>query len=146
LSALVEAGALRHVGVMTADPIALRNAPRFYGRTVGLLGGSFNPAHAGHRHISVQAMQRLGLDAVWWLVSPQNPLKSAKDMAPQAVRLAKAGAVAAHPAIFATDIETQLGTQFTVDTLTQLQKYHPNVRFIFLMGADSLASFHRWKW
>jgi nicotinate-nucleotide adenylyltransferase len=130
---------------MIADPIVLRNAPRFYRQTVGLLGGSFNPAHAGHRHISVQAMQRLGLDAVWWLVSPQNPLKSAKDMASQAIRLRKAGEGAAHPAIFATDVETRLATQFTVDTLSQLQKYHPNVRFIFLMGADSLASFHRWK-
>jgi nicotinate-nucleotide adenylyltransferase len=130
---------------MSYDPVRLRSAPRFCGMTVGLLGGSFNPAHEGHRHISGQAMKRLGLDAVWWLVSPQNPLKSAKDMAPQASRLAKAGQVAAHPRIFATDVETLLGTQFTVDTLASLQKYHPNVRFIFLMGADSLASFHRWK-
>jgi nicotinate-nucleotide adenylyltransferase len=120
---------------MTADPILLRNAPRFRGRTVGLLGGSFNPAHAGHRHISLEAMKRLGLDAVWWLVSPQNPLKSTADMAPQALRLSAATQVAA----------TRLGTRFTIDTLRQLQKYHPNVRFIFLMGADSLASFHRWK-
>ncbi len=130
---------------MTADPILLRNAPRFRGQTVGLLGGSFNPAHAGHRHISLEAMKRLGLDAVWWLVSPQNPLKSTADMAPQAIRLSTASQVAAHRAIFATDIEARLGTQFTVDTLRQLKQYHPNVRFIFLMGADSLASFHRWK-
>jgi nicotinate-nucleotide adenylyltransferase len=127
------------------DPVAVRGHPRFAGRTVGLLGGSFNPAHAGHRHISLAAMRQLGLDAIWWLVSPQNPLKSAQDMAPQAVRLAKARAVAAHPAIFPTDIETQLGTRYTVETLAALQKYHPNVRFIWLMGGDSLASFHRWK-
>ncbi len=130
---------------MSADPVSLRNASRFRGRTVGLLGGSFNPAHGGHRHISVEAMKRLGLDAVWWLVSPQNPLKTAKDMAPQAVRLTHAAQIEAHPAIFTTDIETRLGTQFTADTLKALQKYHPNVRFIWLMGADSLSTFHRWK-
>ncbi len=130
---------------MAADPILLRNARRFRGATVGLLGGSFNPAHAGHRHISVEAMKRLGLDAIWWLVSPQNPLKSSKDMAPQAIRLATAAKAAGHWRIFATGVELQLGTRFTVDTLRQLQKYHPEVRFIFLMGADSLASFHRWK-
>jgi nicotinate-nucleotide adenylyltransferase len=128
-----------------SDPIALRNSPRFAGRTVGLLGGSFNPAHAGHRHISLEAMKRLGLDAVWWLVSPQNPLKPSQDMAPQAVRLAKAWAVARHPDIFPTAIELQLGTRYTVDTLAAAQQYHPNVRFIWLMGGDSLASFHRWK-
>ncbi len=127
------------------DPIALRRHPRFAGRTVGLLGGSFNPAHDGHLHISLEAMKALGLDAVWWLVSPQNPLKSSKDMAPQQARLTKARQVAAHPALFPTMIETRLGTQFTVDSLAALQKYHPNVRFIFLMGGDSLASFHRWK-
>jgi nicotinate-nucleotide adenylyltransferase len=130
---------------MAIDPVLLRHHPKFRGRTVGLLGGSFNPAHAGHLHISCEAMKRLGLDAVWWLVSPQNPLKSAKNMAPHMVRLARAHQVATHPAIYPTAVETRLGTQFTVDTLTVLQKYNPNVRFIFLMGADSLASFHRWK-
>jgi nicotinate-nucleotide adenylyltransferase len=131
--------------MMAADPIRLRNAPRFHGATVGLLGGSFNPAHEGHRHISLEAMKRLGLDAVWWLVSPQNPLKSAKDMAPQSVRLIKAAQIEAHPQIFATNVEAHFDTQYTVDTLARLQKHHPNVRFIFLMGADSLDSFHRWK-
>jgi nicotinate-nucleotide adenylyltransferase len=131
--------------LMGKDPIYVRNASRFRGCSVGLLGGSFNPAHGGHRHISIEAMKRLKLDAVWWLVSPQNPLKSKRDMAPQALRLQKANIVKAHPAIFATDIEAKFGTQFTIDSLRALQKFHPNIRFVFLMGADSIVHLHRWK-
>lgn len=130
---------------MTDDPVLVRGNPRFAGKRIGLLGGSFNPAHAGHRHISLEAMKQLDLDAVWWLVSPQNPLKSGQDMAPQAARLARAAEVEAHPAIFPTAIETRLGTRFTVDTLAALKAFHPRARFIWLMGADSLAGFHRWK-
>jgi nicotinate-nucleotide adenylyltransferase len=117
------------------------------GSTVGLLGGSFNPAHEGHRYISLQAMKRLGLDAVWWLVSPQNPLKAKQGMAPLAARLATARAVADHPQIFVTDIERELGTQYTLDTIHALQTRFPRARFVWLMGADNLLTFHKWhKW
>ncbi|MCB2099270.1 MAG: nicotinate-nucleotide adenylyltransferase [Rhodobacterales bacterium] len=113
--------------------------------SVGLLGGSFNPAHAGHRHISLLALDRLGLDAVWWLASPQNPLKDAGDMAPLARRLAGARAVAAHPRIRVTDVEARLGTRFTADTLAALQARYPATFFVWLMGADNLAQIPRWQ-
>jgi nicotinate-nucleotide adenylyltransferase len=114
------------------------------GFAVGLLGGSFNPAHAGHRRMSLAALERLGLDEVWWLVSPQNPLKPAAGMAPHAVRLASARRVARHPRIRPTGIEAELGTQLTIDTLQALTRRFPQVRFLWLMGADNLAQFHRW--
>lgn len=112
---------------------------------VGLLGGSFNPAHAGHRHISVEALRRLGLDQVWWLVSPQNPLKPRAGMAPLAERLATARLVARHPAIVPTAIEQDLGTRYTVDTLAALRRRFPLIRFAWLMGADNLVQIGRWK-
>ena len=114
---------------------------------VGLLGGSFNPAHDGHRHISVEALKRLGLDEVWWLVSPQNPLKAAAGMAPLAARLASARAMARHPRIRVTAIEAQLGTRYAVDTVTALQHRWPRTCFIWLAGADILPDLHRWhRW
>jgi nicotinate-nucleotide adenylyltransferase len=109
------------------------------------LGGSFNPAHDGHVHISREALKRLGLDALWWLVSPQNPLKPKAGMAPQAIRLAQAQAVARDPRIIPSSLETVLGTQFTIDTVRALRRLHPHAQFIWLMGADSLRDFHRWK-
>jgi nicotinate-nucleotide adenylyltransferase len=112
---------------------------------VGLLGGSFNPAHGGHRHISVTALKRLKLDAVWWLVSPQNPLKASAGMAPLSARLARAEQVAAHPRIHISAVETALGTRYTVDTVRALCRRFRQTRFIWLMGADNLAGFHRWK-
>jgi nicotinate-nucleotide adenylyltransferase len=130
---------------MPIGPITLYGSPNWRGRRIGLLGGSFNPAHAGHRHISLTALKRLKLDAVWWLVSPQNPLKSARDMAPQRIRLKQAALVEAHPRIIATDIESVLGTRFTVDTVTLLMRRFRGTQFIWLMGADNLAGFHRWK-
>ena len=114
-------------------------------RRIGLLGGSFNPAHAGHRHISVEALRRLGLDEIWWLVSPQNPLKPAAGMAPLAVRLASARCAARHPRIRPTAIEAQLGTRYAVDTVGALQHRYPQARFIWLAGADILAELHRWR-
>ena len=112
----------------------------------GLLGGSFNPAHRGHRAISLFSIDALGLDELWWLVSPGNPLKAgAGDMAPLPVRLASAHAMARHAPIRATAIEGQLGTRYTVDTLRALIRRYPNRRFIWLMGADNLGQFHRWK-
>jgi nicotinate-nucleotide adenylyltransferase len=114
-------------------------------RVIGLLGGSFNPAHEGHLHISLQALHKLGLDAVWWVVSPGNPLKEKTSLAPYAKRLASAKQQATHPAIAVTDIEAKLGTRYTVDTLRALHRRHPGARFVWLMGADNLAQFHRWK-
>ncbi|TPG41162.1 nicotinate-nucleotide adenylyltransferase [Sphingomonas koreensis] len=113
-------------------------------RRIGLLGGSFNPAHSGHRAISLAAIAALGLDEVWWLVSPGNPLKEAKGMAAIAVRMASARAMARRARIRPSDIETRLGTRYTVDTIAALQRRYPNKRFIWLMGGDNLAQFHRW--
>lgn len=115
------------------------------GLAIGLLGGSFNPAHEGHRHVSEVALKRLGLDYVWWLVSPQNPLKPVAGMAPLARRLATAQAFAGHPRIAVMDIERTLATRFTADTLGELQRRFPAVHFVWLMGSDNLAGFHRWK-
>lgn len=115
------------------------------GRKIGLLGGSFNPAHAGHRHISLYALKYLKLDAVWWMVSPQNPLKSSSDTAPLAERLAGAASVADHPRIYVTDIESRLNTRYTIDTLRALKARFAATSFVWLMGSDNLHQFHRWK-
>jgi len=114
-------------------------------RAIGLLGGSFNPAHEGHRHISLTAMKRLGLDEVWWLVSPQNPLKPVKGMAPFAKRLAGARAAARHFRIKVTDIESRLASTYTAETLTRLARRLPRLKFVWLMGADNLGQIDRWK-
>lgn len=126
-------------------PIARTRLEPIRGPRIGLLGGSFNPPHQGHRHISLMALRVLRLDCVWWLVTPQNPLKSASDNAPFEKRLAQAQTVADHPRILVTDIEARLGTRFTVDTLKRLKKRHPGTRFVWLMGADNLAGFNRWR-
>jgi nicotinate-nucleotide adenylyltransferase len=114
-------------------------------RRIGLLGGSFNPAHSGHRAISLAAIAALGLDEVWWLVSPGNPLKEKAGMAPLAVRMASARAMTRRARIRPSDIETRLGTVYTVETIGALQRRYPNHRFIWLMGGDNLAQFHRWR-
>jgi nicotinate-nucleotide adenylyltransferase len=116
-----------------------------WGARIGLLGGSFNPAHEGHRHLSLVALRRAKLDMVWWLVSPQNPLKGATDMAPLEKRLQKAREVGAHPDIEVTAIETELRTRYTVDTIAALRKRFPNAHFVWLMGGDNLAQFHLWR-
>jgi len=113
------------------------------GLRIGLLGGSFDPAHGGHLYVSRIALKALKLDYVWWLVSPGNPLKSAPDAL--AVRLARARNAARDGRIFATDIEARLGTRFTVDSVTALQKRFPQVHFIWLMGSDNLEQFSRWR-
>ena len=119
------------------------------GMAVGLFGGSFNPAHDGHAHVAETAMRRLGLDRVIWLVSPQNPLKDARDSAPLAERMASArtaaAMAAAGPSMVVSDFETRVGTQWTVDTLRALTARHPGVRFVWLMGSDNLAGFHKWR-
>lgn len=113
---------------------------------IGLLGGSFNPAHAGHRRISLEAMRVLGLDEVWWLVSPGNPLKEgAKDMAPYAARMAAAEWMASRSRIRVSDFEQRSGTRFTADTVRLLKRLHPEHRFIWLLGSDNLPNFHFWR-
>jgi nicotinate-nucleotide adenylyltransferase len=111
----------------------------------GLLGGSFNPAHGGHRRVTLFAREALGLDEVWWLVSPGNVLKPVAGMAPLPARLASAQRQARRAPIKATAIERELGTRYTVDTLRALKRRYPKRRFVWLMGADNLAQFHRWK-
>jgi nicotinate-nucleotide adenylyltransferase len=114
-------------------------------KRIGLLGGSFNPAHRGHRRISLAAMAALGLDEIWWLVSPGNPLKSAKGMAPFEARLQSARELARGTRIKVSDFEATAGTRFTVDTIRALRRRYPDVRFIWLMGADTVAQFHHWR-
>jgi nicotinate-nucleotide adenylyltransferase len=119
-------------------PIATR------GMVIGLLGGSFDPAHAGHVHITREAMKRMRLDRVWWLVSPGNPLK-ARQPAPMAVRMAHAKTVMRDPRVVVTGLEAALGTRATADTIDRLQAMYPGVRFVWLMGADNLVGFHHWE-
>lgn len=114
-------------------------------RRVGLLGGSFNPAHAGHRHISLEALKRLDLDEIWWLVAPQNPLKPARGMAPFQKRLEAAAKLAADRRIRVLNLEAQLGTLYTADTLDALRRRFPRTRFVWLMGADNLAQIRHWR-
>ena len=113
--------------------------------TTGLLGGSFNPAHNGHRDISLFTIEALGLDELWWLVSPGNPLKSKTDMAPLPARLASAQKVTRRSTIRATAIEQQFGTRYTVDTLQKLIRRYPKRQFIWIMGADNVTNFTRWR-
>lgn len=110
-----------------------------------MLGGSFNPAHDGHVHVSLEALKRLGLDEVWWLVAPQNPLKSASGMAPFASRLQQARAVARDRRIRVLDLEARLGTFYTADTIAALQTLFPRQHFVWLMGADNLAQIRHWR-
>jgi nicotinate-nucleotide adenylyltransferase len=113
---------------------------------IGLLGGSFNPAHSGHRRISLFAMRALALDEIWWLVSPGNPLKEgAKDMASFEARLAHATWIARRSPIIVSDFEQREGTRYTIDTVRQLKRRHPNDRFIWLLGSDTLPNFHKWR-
>ena len=114
------------------------------GQVVGLLGGSFDPAHEGHAHISREALKRFGLDQVWWLVSPGNPLK-AHGPAPLTQRMARAREVMQHPRIKITDFEARAGTRYTAETLRALMQAYPGVRFVWLMGADNLHEFDRWQ-
>ncbi|MFC1674105.1 nicotinate-nucleotide adenylyltransferase [Pseudomonadota bacterium] len=115
-------------------------------KRIGLLGGSFNPAHEGHVHISQQSLERLGLDELWWLVSPQNPLKPAAGMASLKDRLAGAGEVAkCDPRIRVTDVESRLGTRYTVDTLAALKSKYPDAAFVWIIGADNLRQMPKWK-
>jgi nicotinate-nucleotide adenylyltransferase len=114
-------------------------------KRIGLLGGSFNPAHRGHRRMSLAARRALGLDEVWWLVSPGNPLKPKEGMAPYDARLASAREMAKRAPIVASDFEAKAGTRYTVDTIAAIAKAYPHHHFIWLMGEDTVAQFHQWK-
>ncbi|HEX4178320.1 MAG TPA: nicotinate (nicotinamide) nucleotide adenylyltransferase [Rhizomicrobium sp.] len=113
---------------------------------IGLLGGSFNPAHSGHLYVSETALRRLKLDSVWWLVSPGNPLKGQAGMAPFAARLKGARTLAGHhPRIHVSGLEQLLGTRYTIDTVSALERRFRHVQFVWLMGSDNLAQFSRWR-
>jgi len=115
------------------------------GMRVGLYGGSFNPAHDGHAHVAETALKRLGLHRVIWLVSPQNPLKSNRETATLADRMKGARAMARGPQMIISDAETRLGSQYTLDIIRILKRRFPGVHFVWIMGADSLLTFHRWR-
>ena len=129
------------------SPPHIASGKLWRGLRIGLLGGSFNPAHDGHRHISLMALRHLGLDQVWWLVSPQNPLKPSHGMASMESRIEQAKRIARHPRIMVTDLEQQLGTQYTSDTLPALKSAFHGTDFVWLMGADNLSQIRYWdRW
>lgn len=130
---------IRFGSIKARTPIAMP------GERIGLLGGSFNPPHEGHRRISQMALKRLGLSRVWWLVTPGNPLKRQGDLAPLATRMAACRRVANDARILPTAFEQHLPTTYTAATLAFLRQRHPLTRFVWIMGADNLATFHRWR-
>ena len=112
---------------------------------IGLFGGSFNPAHSGHAHVAETARKALGLHKVWWLVTPQNPLKPKHETAPLAERIAGARRFARGRTMVVTDIETRWGVQFSIDLIERLKRRYPRVRFVWVVGSDNLDNFHRWR-
>ncbi len=138
---------------MSSPPSRFRLAPTGLARLplatpgmrIGLYGGSFNPAHAGHRHVSLMALKRLRLDRIWWIVTPGNPLKDTGELASTDMRMAQARDIADDPRIDVTAFEREIGARYTVDTLAYLKRRFPGVRFVWVMGADNLAGFDRWR-
>lgn len=123
----------------------VRLPPAKPGMRIGLYGGSFNPAHAGHRHVSLMALKRLRLDRLWWIVTPGNPLKDTGELASTSMRMAQAKEMAEDPRIDVTAFEEEIGARYTIDTLAYLKRRFPGVHFVWVMGADNLAGFHRWR-
>jgi nicotinate-nucleotide adenylyltransferase len=115
------------------------------GLRIGLYGGSFNPPHAGHLHVTLLAMRRLKLDRVWWIVTPGNPLKELSGLAPLPERMAAARTLARHPRIAVTGFEAEIGARYTLDTLEYVAARAAAARFVWIMGADNLAQFSRWR-
>ena len=124
--------------------MSARSASLLRGQTIGLLGGSFDPPHRGHVNITLEALKRFGLDQVWWLVSPGNPLKAEGPATPER-RMAAARAIMDHPRVTVSDFEAQAGTRYTAQTLRALMQRYPKTKFVWLMGADNLAQFHLWQ-
>ena len=136
---------------MTSNPGSSRIyrgvPPHGAGQKIGLFGGSFDPAHEGHRRVSLEALRRLQLDQLWWVVTPGNPLKDTHALPPLDQRVHEAAAAAAHPRIVVTGMEAELKTHFTADLIRALTKKAPATRFVWIMGSDNLAQFHRWdRW
>jgi nicotinate-nucleotide adenylyltransferase len=119
--------------------------PHAPGQKIGLLGGSFDPPHEGHRAASLLALKRLGLDRVWWLVSPGNPLKDTRYLTPHDLRAVAAQRFVRHPRIAVTNLEAHIGTRYTYDTIAYLKRRMPTCHFVWLMGADNFIHFHHWK-
>lgn len=128
--------------------MAVTLPPHVPGQRIGLFGGSFNPPHEGHLLVAETALRRLKLDRVWWLVTPGNPLKETAGLPSQEERMAACRRLIGHdPRIIVTGIEAGIGTRYTQETIAFLKNRAPGVRFVWLMGSDNLASFHRWqKW
>ncbi len=126
-------------------PVPARLPAHAAGMRIGLFGGTFNPPHEGHRMVSLTAMKRLKLDQVWWIVTPGNPLKENSGLPSLEARMDAANRLAAHPRIKITGFESEIGTRYTYDTILYLRRRCPGVKFVWLMGADNLAGFHRWQ-
>lgn len=129
----------------TFDADWLRLPPGSPGQKIGLFGGSFNPPHSGHRHVALTALKRLSLDAVWWLVTPGNPLKTHTDLAPLGARVAICAAIANHPRMRITAYEARIGTAYSAETIADITTRRQGVDFVWIMGADNLKNFHNWQ-
>lgn len=115
------------------------------GMRIGLFGGTFNPAHEGHAHVAETALKLLDLHKVWWLVTPQNPLKSPRGARPLEARMLSAAAIARGPSMLVSDLESRWGLAYTAETIAALRARFPGVSFVWIMGADNLARFHHWR-
>ena len=139
---------LPHPGLFSHEAAgfpALRLPQASAGQRIGLFGGTFNPPHRGHRHVAVAALKRLGLDEVWWMVTPGNPLKSGADLPPLQRRVALTERFAQHPRMRVTAFESAIGTPFSAEAIRHARARRPGVKFVWVMGADNLASLHRWQ-